>query len=227
MCGRFALKTDVSALKKLFNIEAVTCDHAADFNIAPADEVSAVIYRNGRRLGKLRWGLIPFWANDPFGGTKFINARSETLDTKPSFAQAFKKRRCLIPADGFYEWKRANRKKYPWFFTGTDEKPFLFAGIWDTWKKKGAAPVHSCAVITAEASESVSPIHDRMPVILKEEVHDRWLDPGFNDMKRLKEILEERVRLLRKYRVSSLVNSVKQSGPELIRPIDSRQSADS
>src|SRR5467141_3326751 len=143
------------------------------YNIAPSQDVQVIVTRaTAREVALFRWGLIPSWSKEPKG---FINARAETLETKPSFRESFQRRRCLIPADGFYEWKRTGRARQAFFFQMSDEAPFAFAGIWDEWRKDGVSIV-SCAIVTTGANELLEPIHDRMPVILPEESTELWLD---------------------------------------------------
>jgi putative SOS response-associated peptidase YedK len=220
MCGRFAQYSDLSTLQKHFDITAATCRVSPAYNIAPTQEVLAVIQHQGRRLGKLRWGLVPRGAKDFTSGQ--INARSETLAEKPSFREAFKKRRCLIPADGFYEWEKEDGFKQPWYFTLSSEEPFGFAGLWETWKNKdGSATYHSCTIITAASDGFIRNIHHRMPVILLPDAYHKWLNPENRNTDELSEILKkEIIRDLKGYRVSQLVNSVKNNDPGCIIPAE-------
>lgn len=172
MCGRFTLKSpgrikfdrvDDSNLPPLF----------PRYNIAPSQNVLIVIQHNDEReVAFLQWGLIPSWSKD---GKGFINARSETIEDKPSFSESFQRRRCLIPADGFYEWERSGEIAQPYYFQMQDKSPFAFAGIWDEWRADGQT-IASCAIITTTANELLASIHDRMPVILPSESQDKWLD---------------------------------------------------
>jgi len=191
MCGRFAQHSSISVLKKTFHIDTVTCDIKPNYNIAPTHPVLSIIYHNGNRLGKLHWGLVPSWSKDLSKAAGLINARAETLDKRPSFRQAFKQRRCLIIADGFYEWKKENNVKQPWYFALPSGDPFAFAGLWETWKHNDGSAYHSCAIITTGASESVSKIHNRMPAILLPDARNAWLDPTIHDSNKLKKILME------------------------------------
>lgn len=160
------------------------------YNIAPTHEVLAVIrYENNKKLGKPHWGLVPSWAKDLSGAGKLINARSETVDEKPSFKNAFAKRRCLILADGFYEWQKTERTKQPWYFRLPSGKPFGFAGLWEVWKNSKGQKYNSCTILTTIASESVKHVHDRMPVILLPDAVSNWLNPDTHDVGQLKEIL--------------------------------------
>ena len=195
MCGRFAGFTTVENLQEHFPIDVADIQVTPNYNIAPTQEI-LVIARHEKKnhLLKYHWGLVPFWAKDLSIGTKLINARSETAATKPSFRNAFKKRRCLIPANGFYEWKGSKGKKQPMFLTLPDGNPFAFAGLWEVWDNKGKEETQyrSCTVLTREASESVKPIHHRMPVILKPEAFDAWLDPDNQDIDPLLEIIQKK-----------------------------------
>lgn len=228
MCGRFAQYSDLSTLQKHFDIRTATCTVSSAYNIAPTQEVLAVIQHEGRRLGRLRWGLVPRWANDFTGTSGQINARSETLPEKPSFREAFKKRRCLIPADGFYEWKKEARSdKQPWYFTLRSGKPFGFAGLWETWKNKDGSPAcHSCAIITTASDGFIRNIHHRMPVILLPDAYQKWLNPKVRNSDELSEILKkEIVRDMKGYRVSQLVNSVKNNDRACIIPAEDERGA--
>jgi putative SOS response-associated peptidase YedK len=210
MCGRFALYSSLSEIKKVIRIDAVADELRASYNIAPTHDVFAVIPHEGRRLGKLHWGLVPFWAKDISGATKLINARLETLKDKPSFKNLLKSRRCAIVADGFYEWQQVNNLKKPYYITPAAGSPFVFAGLCDTWKACDGAAYHSCTIITTEASLQVNRIHNRMPVILKPDSIEPWLDTEIQDSGRLENILlqghetEFSLRL-----VSQYVNSTK------------------
>jgi putative SOS response-associated peptidase YedK len=180
MCGRFVGFRSLHELKKTFPIDKATCEVTENYNVAPSQEVLAIIkYDKENWLEKLHWGLVPFWAKDISIGIKLINARAETIASKPSFRNAFKKRRCLIPADGFYEWKGPKGQKQPMLITLPESKPFAFAGLWETWNKKDDQDTiyKSCTIITTEASDSVREIHHRMPAILKPEMYESWLDP--------------------------------------------------
>jgi putative SOS response-associated peptidase YedK len=176
MCGRYTLKTSAEVLAEHFELPEVPWFEPR-YNIAPTQPVAVVragFEGGGRELSMLRWGLIPSWADDPAIGNRMINARAETVAEKPAFRTAFQKRRCLVVADGFYEWKRENGKT-PYYFRLKDSSPFAFAGLWERWDK-GEEPVESCTLLTCEANGVVAPVHGRMPVILKPEGYARWLD---------------------------------------------------
>ncbi len=162
MCSRFSFRIDRSAIQKFFHIQEVDCDYKQGNNISPTQQVSAIIYDGKTRLVCFRWGLIPSWTKDPSIGAKLINARAETLATKPSFKDAFIKRRCLIIADGFYEWQKVDKKKVPFHFSFKSGAPFGFAGLYETWKPPEGELVKTCTIITTEPNELVMPIHDRM-----------------------------------------------------------------
>ena len=215
MCGRFTLYSSLNDLKKAFDIDTVTCEIKASYNIAPGHEIYAIIRRNDNRLGKLHWGLVPPWAKDLSGASRLINARAETLQEKPSFKKALEKKRCLIIANGFYEWK----EKQPWYCTPAAGGLFGFAGLWETWKGDELA-YHSCTIITTKASEAINEIHDRMPVILKPELIKEWLNPAIYEYKELGMILKHGyVKKIKSYPVSKVVNSPKNNDPRCIRPV--------
>lgn len=182
MCGRFTLRAPASVVAEqfgLFELEPFT----PRFNIAPTQPVAAVRLAAGdgearRELVWLHWGLIPSWATDPKIGARMINARSETAAEKPAFRAAMRRRRCLVVADGFYEWHREAGRKQPYLISMKDERPFAFAGLWEHWQGPDGTLISSCTLLTTGANELVAPIHDRMPVILGEEDYPRWLDPA-------------------------------------------------
>ncbi|MBW2610885.1 MAG: SOS response-associated peptidase [Deltaproteobacteria bacterium] len=225
MCGRFVGFSMLESLQKHFPIGVANVEVSPNYNVAPTQEVLAIARHDElNHLEKLLWGLVPFWAKDTTIGSRMINARSETAATKPSFRTAFKKRRCLILADGFYEWKGEKGHKQPMFLTLPNGSPFAFAGLWEIWDDKGkeAAPYRSCTILTKEASESVRPIHHRMPVILKPEAFDSWLNPENQDGNSLQEIIQNQIFTeLTSVPVSKRVNSAKNNGIENIRPVSS------
>ncbi len=182
MCGRFTQAAPGDQIAELFELTE-TPDLAPRYNIAPTQDVAAVRAApgGGCELVMLHWGLIPSWAKERAIGARMINARSETAAEKPSFRSALRSRRCLIVADGFYEWQRLGGRKQPYFIALADGRPFGFAGLWERWAGDGGAPVESCTILTTAANGTVAPIHDRMPVILGREQHAAWLDPGVAD----------------------------------------------
>ncbi|QQK76842.1 SOS response-associated peptidase [Salicibibacter cibarius] len=221
MCGRFTLFDQIKAIQKRFGINVSKLDEATpSFNIAPSQSVIAIINDGERnRLGQLRWGLIPFWAKDTKIGYKMINARAETITEKSSFKHAFIRRRCLIPANGFYEWKTVNGQKQPYLIQLKGEGLFGFAGLWEKWTD-GEETIFSCAIITTEANEMMSDIHHRMPVIVKKEEEASWLDPNIQDPNTLKQFLlpidsDE----MKAYAVSADVNSAKNNHEGLLNSL--------
>jgi putative SOS response-associated peptidase YedK len=191
MCGKFVLIIDVKNIQKNFNIQDISCEHQPSWNIVPNQLIPAVINHRGiNQLVCFRWGLIPSWSKDPSIANNLINARAETLDKKPSFKDAFKKRRCLIVADGFYEWKREGNKKIPLYYCLKSGRPFGFAGLYETWISPDKKEINTCVIITTAANELIAPVHDRMPVILSNEQEGTWLDSGLIDVSALKSLLK-------------------------------------
>lgn len=224
MCGRFVQFSSLRTLEHHFQLDIFGDDVTASYNIAPTQEILAVTHQNGRQLAKFHWGLVPSWSKDLSGASRLINARAETVARKPSFRAAFKKRRCLILSDGFYEWKGEKGNKQPYFLYLPDEKPFAFAGLWEAWKPEDAredqSTYYSCTIITREASAAIRDIHHRMPVILKPQAYDRWLDPENRDGDGLQAILDhEHVGNISHYPVSKMVNRVQNNSPELMQAI--------
>jgi putative SOS response-associated peptidase YedK len=191
MCGRFILLTDLSVIVESFDIHEITCDFRPGNNISPGQQVVAIIHGNDKnRLVSYRWGLIPSWAKDPSIGNKMFNARAETVAEKPSFARALKKRRCLIPADGFYEWQKLGKIKSPLRFSLKSGQPFGFAGLYETWRSAEKEPVNTCTIITTESNELIRHIHDRMPVIVPKDREAFWIDPDNHHQKELLSMLK-------------------------------------
>lgn len=219
MCGRFALRTPPNRLAQEFHVTEVP-EMEARYNIAPAQAVLAVRGATGGREAKLlRWGLIPSWAKDGSLGAKLINARSETVEEKPAFREGFKHRPCIIPADGFYEWKRMGNRKQPYFFRLRDERLLGFAGIWEEWRDDGET-IESCTILTTAANEAVSPMHERMPVILRHEDYDLWLDEDVRKLDLVKELLQPYpAPEMISYPVSTLINRPMSQGEKLIEPV--------
>jgi putative SOS response-associated peptidase YedK len=218
MCGRFAQRTDAKRLAKAFRVEDVP-EVEPRYNVAPTQQILGVYESvDGREIKYFKWGLIPSWAKDPSIGAKLINARSETVTEKPSFREAFKKRRCIIPADGFYEWQRTGSSKQPFFFRMHDDRPFGFAGLWEQWKdKQGGEVIESCTILTTEANELLQTVHDRMPVILHPQDYELWLDEDVRKQGFREELLRPfPASEMVSYPVSTLVNSTRNHGAELI-----------
>ena len=215
MCGRFTLRSRDRI--KLKGLTVSELPFESRYNIAPSQSILAIAdFGHGTEFTSLTWGLIPSWSSD---GKGFINARCETLETKPSFSESFERRRCLIPADGFFEWKKLGRSKQPFYLQLKDESPFAFAGIWDQWSN-GEQLVTSCAIITTAANELVGPLHDRMPAILQTESYDAWLDPS-TDRATLKKLLSPFPgSKMKSHPVSSAVNYPENDNAELIMRMD-------
>jgi len=191
MCGRFILLTDLLVITESFNVQNVACEYRQGNNISPGQQIVAVIRRDNQNIMvSFRWGLIPSWAKDPSIGNKMFNARAETIAEKPSFKNAFQKRRCLIPADGFYEWQKMGKMKKPLQFSLKSEEPFGFAGLHETWTSPDNQAIHTCTIITTEPNEVIKPIHDRMPVIVPKEQEAAWIDPDNHNQKELLSILK-------------------------------------
>ena len=224
MCGRFTLFASFNDIIDRFNIEQSIEEelYNPNYNVAPSHSVLSVI-NDGKinRLGYLKWGLIPSWAKDEKIGYKMINARAETLNEKPSYRMAYKKKRCLIIADSFYEWKRHEDKtKTPMRIKLKSDELFAMAGLWEQWKSPKGDSVYSCTVITTTPNDLVIDIHDRMPVILRPEDEKTWLDNSINDVNLLDDLLKPLPEeLLEAYEVSNLVNSPKNNSPNLIQEV--------
>lgn len=195
------------------------------YNIAPTQLVPTVLRKSeqsDRRFQLLRWGLIPSWAKDPAIGARLINARAETAGEKPSFRAAFRQRRCLVVADGFYEWQRQERKKQPFYFRLQDGRPFAFAGLWERWEAPDdGEAIESCTILTTEAVELLQPIHDRMPVILDPKDYNLWLDPAVQKPEQLQQLLcPYRSEAMIAYPVSTQVNKPNNNSPECITELE-------
>jgi len=219
MCGRFTLATPAAQIAELFGLEH-TPELTPRYNIAPSQQVAIVRRAGGRpELAWARWGLVPSWARDPAMGARTINARCETVAVKPAFRAALRRRRCLIPADGFYEWRREGNRKQPFYFSLPNGSLFAFAGLWERWEGAGE-PLESCTILTTGANDAVAPVHDRMPVILAPEAHGPWLDPSVPGEEALAVVLAPLPSLtLRCYPVSSLVNNPANDTPDARRPL--------
>jgi putative SOS response-associated peptidase YedK len=224
MCGRFVQNSPFDTLQQNFNIRTTASDIIPNYNVAPTQEILAIVkHYNENKLEKLHWGLVPFWAKDISIGSRMINARAETVAEKPGFRNAFKRRRCLIPADGFYEWKGEKGNKQPYYVSVPSGEPFAFAGLWETCTDKESdegSVYKSCTIITTAAKGYISKIHHRMPVILFPEFHEKWLNSQIQDPKELEIILRDGIiHDIKYYPVSKLVNSVKNNDPNCIRPL--------
>lgn len=221
MCGRYTLGADITELEKRFDLGRQDLHGLITrrYNIAPTQEVLAITNNGGRRAELLRWGLIPHWAKDRAIGSRMINARAETVAEKPSFRTAFKRQRCLIPADGFYEWKNTPDGKEPMRIGLKSWEPFAFAGLWEVWRSPDNEVITSCAIVTTQANEFMEPIHNRMPVILPRGAESIWLD-NEADAGILQELLmPQSAPDMEAYQVSKLVNSPRNDEPACIEPV--------
>ena len=221
MCGRFSLGTPATSLVAQFNLFGVPA-WAPRYNIAPTQQAPTVVKaasQLARQFKMHRWGLIPPWAKDPGIGSQLINARAETVAIKPAFRKAFRERRCLILADGFFEWQRRGRHKQPFHIRMRDGRPFAFAGLREYWEGPEGPGIDSCTILTTTANELIGTLHDRMPVILAPQDYDLWLDPGIREAERLQSLLhaypsEE----MAAYPVSTRVNNPANDSPECVEP---------
>jgi len=219
MCGRYTLTTKPGRLVESFGLDEPPADLAPRYNIAPSQEVAVVPNAEPRRLQWFKWGLVPGWAKDPAIGNRMINARAETVADKPSFRAAFRSRRCLVLADGFFEWKRDGRRKTPVYIRLKSRAPFAFAGLWETWKPSAGEPLRSCTVITTAPNELVADIHDRMPVILAPDAYAIWLSAEAPDPDVLATLLVPYpAGEMEAFAVSTLVNAPTHDQPECIEP---------
>jgi putative SOS response-associated peptidase YedK len=225
MCGRFARYSLSRELERYFNALPASFEIQPSYNVAPTQEIPVIVQQeDARHIKKRHWGLVPFWAKDILIGSRMINARVETLSSKPAFKAALKHRRCLIPANGFFEWSGKAGSKQPYFFCLPSSEPLAFAGLYEIWEDKeappDAGPYKSCTIITMDASDSVRDIHNRMPLILKPEAFDEWLDPDNTEPTRIEELLKTKfVKELKRYPVSRLVNRVENNSKACIEPM--------
>ena len=230
MCGRFVSSSPPDELAKYFDVDAVAEQVIEpSYNVAPSQDVYVVVESGGsRRLDAFRWGLVPFWAKDPATGYKMINARAESVTDKNAYKRAFQKRRCIIPADGFFEWKKipGQKAKQPYFIHRADGEPMAFAGLWEVWRPaddedRTSEPLRTCTIITGEPNEKVADIHDRMPVMLPPSAWAEWLDPENDDVETLgKFLVPAPATLYALHPVTRAVNNVREKGPELIDPAE-------
>jgi len=220
MCGRYSLTTPVEGIIRLFDVPERP-NLRPRYNIAPTQDVAAIRRDEdgARHLVFFRWGLVPFWAKDLSIGARMINARAESVRQKPAFRAAFKRRRCLVPADGSYEWKKEKAGKQPYRIVMEDGEPYAFAGLWESWSAPDGSEVETCTIVTTDASPSVAQIHNRMPVILDRDDFDAWLAGGDDEAERLLRPYAGR-RLLHAYPVDRRVGNVRNEDAELILPLD-------
>jgi putative SOS response-associated peptidase YedK len=221
MCGRYTLRTPPADFWPAEQLGLFV----PRYNIAPSQEVPVVrVHRGRQELTMLRWGLVPSWAEDAKIGYRMINARSESVATKPSFRAAFQQRRCLVPADGYYEWKAVGKTKQPYFIRRADDRPFMFAGLWEIWfgppGVRRDVPLQTCTILTTDANSLTAEVHDRMPVILSSDDHAFWLDPEFQNRQHLQSMLRPFPSdTLTMYPVTTLVNKPAHEQPECIEPL--------
>jgi putative SOS response-associated peptidase YedK len=217
MCGRFSLTAEEQQLNEFFNLAGGKSPYVPRYNGAPTQNMAVITDQHPKELQFFRWGLIPFWSKEIPRSMPLINARAEGIDEKPAFRQVFKSKRCLVPADGFYEWIRQG-KKIPLRFTMIDDSLFAMAGLWDTWQNEKGQTINSFTIITTEPNELMAPVHNRMPVILDKDGSEAWLKPADNTS--LKNLLKPYpAEKMKSYRVSEKVNAVKNEGPDLVIPV--------
>ncbi len=222
MCGRYVLKSRLEELKKTYNaIPDGLYQFEPNYNVAPSLHMPVVLQVEGRRIiAPYRWGLVPFWADSANTGYSMINARAETLQSKRSFSKPFSSQRCIVPASGFYEWKRSSSGKIPYYIYSPGFSTLNFAGLYEQWKSSEGEAINSFTIITTEANTTVSELHDRMPAILLPEETETWLSPSSNDNP---DILQDLLRpwpddAITHYRVGTEVNNARNSGPQLMEP---------
>jgi putative SOS response-associated peptidase YedK len=228
VCGRFTQERPASELAEIFGAEPLADDLGARYNVAPTDEALVVVQREDRRaITAYRWGLIPHWAEDAKVGSRMFNARSETILTSPAFRDAFVRKRCLVPVDSFYEWKREGTVRQPYRVVYEDGDPLVLAGLWAGWHDPATDAVRrTFTILTSRPNETIASLHDRMPVVLPRADWDRWLDPMTTDLDELRAMLEPRDDLpLDIYAVPRYVNDVRRDGPELIERLESEAGA--
>ncbi|MEX2184034.1 MAG: SOS response-associated peptidase [Chloroflexota bacterium] len=226
MCGRFSQQRPASELAELFAAEPLVDDPGARFNVAPTDDALVVVQREDRRaITAYRWGLVPHWAKDLKGGSRMFNARAETLTTSPAFRDAFRRRRCVVPVDSFYEWKREGTIRQPYNVVREDGRPLALAGLWAGWRDPASDPEspivqRTFTIVTTTPNDALASLHDRMPVVLADETWERWLDPTMADEGELVALLQPTDAVaLRIYAVNRYVNDARREGPDLVEPM--------
>jgi putative SOS response-associated peptidase YedK len=227
MCGRYRLSRRKQIIEEQFDTADWQDDWSPRFNIAPTQQIPVARQHPKeplRQLSLIKWGLVPSWAQNPSVGASMINARSETATTKPAFRDRLKSRRCLILADGFYEWMRTDKAKQPYCFEVNDGELFAFAGLWDRWKDPTGQRIKSCSILTTTPNAVTNAVHDRMPVILDPDGYDLWLDPGMTNVAAASELLKPYdARLMRCYPVSTRINSAANDDEVCSRPVELAQ----
>lgn len=217
MCGRYTLAANADELVEAFDVPPPTFDLRPRYNIAPSQPAPVVAAdRHGRRMGLLTWGLVPAWVDEP--GSGIINARSESVMDRPSFREAFERRRCLVPADGFYEWKREEEGRVPYWIHPRGGGVMSFGGLWERWSRPGSGTRHTFVILTTEASQDVAPIHDRMPLLVRPTDRSVWLDRSVGGRRLLALLRPAPVGSLVSHRVSSRVNRTSEDDAALIEP---------
>lgn len=222
MCGRFTLTIDPAQLQEAFPWAVIPNEIHPRFNIAPSQPVAVIPNTGDYGISMYKWGLIPSWSKDPSIGDRMINARAESLAEKPSFRNAYRRRRCLILADGFYEWKQnpLTKSKQPFYIRLKNNQPFAFAGLWELWNSPNGSEIHSCTIITTQPNSLIQSIHNRMPVILPPDAYKQWITPADVPATELGELLIPYPALeMIAYPVSKLVNSPQFDSADLIKPI--------
>lgn len=217
MCGRYTVTSPADLIEEVFDVGSVP-EMSPRYNVAPTQEVAAIRRARGegsRHFAWLRWGLVPCWAKDASGGSKLINARAETAAEKPSFRDSFRRHRCLLVADGFFEWRKP---KEPFHFSMADGRPFAIAGLWAAWQAEDGRNLESCTLLTTRANSTVRRVHHRMPVILPSETWDLWLDPDLDETAPLIELLRPCSKPMKALAVGPAVNKAMNEGPELLQP---------
>ena len=224
MCGRFEIHAALEIIARIFGIEAsdVLIEYRPNYNAAPTNDIPFVVKNGKRRLILCRWGFLPAWAKEEKTGFSMINARSETVAEKPAFREAFRKHRCIVPADGFYEWRKAGTTRIPMHIHLRSKEPMGLAGLYSAWSSPEGETICTCTIIVTNANKLVAPIHERMPVILHPADYDRWLDPQLQDVLSLQPLLKPYPpEELEMHAVSDKVNSPRNNSPDLIEPVGS------
>jgi putative SOS response-associated peptidase YedK len=218
MCGRFTQQRPTSELAEIFDAENLAVDEGGHFNVAPTDDASVVVQRDDRRaIVRYHWGLVPHWAGEPKIASRTFNARAESVAVAPAFRDAFRRHRCIVPVDSFYEWRHEDGVRQPYRIFGADGQPLALAGLWAGWRNPADGTLRrTFTIVTTRANEAVAPLHDRMPVVLARDGWELWLDPRTRDVAELHGLLVPSDLALEIYPVVRLVNNVRNDGPELV-----------
>ena len=221
MCGRFEIHSAIEIIARLFGLGLIDIDIKPNYNVAPSQDIAVVLKDGGRnRLVSSRWGFVPSWSREMKTGYPMINARAETVADKRTFRSSFENNRCLVIADGFYEWKKTGSARQPYYIHLKSGEPFAFAGLYSMWTAPDGEPIRTSTIITTDANDLVKPLHDRMPVILPRSAYERWLDPAVREKELLLNLLTPvSVDELEAYLVTTKVNSYKNNDPENIKPV--------